>query len=151
MIISKTMGPPIFPIPFDSLKAKINYSEDCPISFRVDSVEIFPINLSHPNVGMGYKFIEDGKKFVFLTDNELEYRHRGGRSFQEYVDFAEDADLLIENTQTGRTISRHNLRIIDRLFESTACLVGRTVAVSSPSKRKRIKSIVATLKAVVEG
>jgi ATP phosphoribosyltransferase len=36
----------------------------------------------------------------------------------------EDADLLIENTQTGRTIARHNLRIIDTLFESTACLIG---------------------------
>jgi ATP phosphoribosyltransferase len=62
----------------------------------------------------------------------------------------EDADLLIENTQTGRTISRHNLRIIDRLFESTACLVGSTVAVASPKKRKRIKAIMATLKAAVE-
>jgi ATP phosphoribosyltransferase len=63
----------------------------------------------------------------------------------------EDADLLIENTQTGRTISRHNLRIIDRLFESTACLVGSTVAASSPNKKKRMESIVATLKAAVEG
>ena len=36
----------------------------------------------------------------------------------------EDADLLIENTQTGRTIARHNLKIIDTLFESTACLIG---------------------------
>lgn len=51
------------------------------MSFRTDSIEIFPINLSHPNVGMGYKFIEDGKTMVFLTDNELGYRHRDGRTF----------------------------------------------------------------------
>ena len=37
----------------------------------------------------------------------------------------EDADLLIENTETGSTIARHNLKIIDTLFESTACVVGR--------------------------
>jgi ATP phosphoribosyltransferase len=62
----------------------------------------------------------------------------------------EDADLLIENTQTGRTISRHNLRIIDRLFESTACLIGSTIAVPNMYKRKRIESIVASFQSAVE-
>lgn len=37
----------------------------------------------------------------------------------------EDADILIENTETGGTLRRHNLRILAVLFESTACLVGR--------------------------
>ncbi|MEE9202323.1 MAG: ATP phosphoribosyltransferase [Dehalococcoidia bacterium] len=36
----------------------------------------------------------------------------------------EDADLLIENTQTGQTLARHGLKIIDVLFESTACVIG---------------------------
>jgi len=36
----------------------------------------------------------------------------------------EDADLLIENTQTGKTLAKHGLRIIDTLFESSACLIG---------------------------
>ncbi len=58
----------------------------------------------------------------------------------------EDADLLIENTQTGRTIARHNLKIIDTLFESTACLIGNTSGVKS----KRIKSITENLRAAVE-
>ncbi len=62
----------------------------------------------------------------------------------------EDADLLIENTQTGRTIARHNLKIIDTLFESTACLIGNKDSVSSSTKGERIKSITETLRAVVE-
>jgi ATP phosphoribosyltransferase len=62
----------------------------------------------------------------------------------------EDADLLIENTQTGQTIARHNLNIIDTLFESTACLIGNTDSISSPSKRKRIKSITEMLRRAVE-
>jgi len=62
----------------------------------------------------------------------------------------EDADLLIENTQTGRTIARHNLKIIDTLFESTACLIGSTKRVSSSVKRERIKSIIETLQNAVE-
>ncbi|MFC2047231.1 ATP phosphoribosyltransferase [Chloroflexota bacterium] len=62
----------------------------------------------------------------------------------------EDADLLIENTETGRTIARHNLKIIDTLFESTACLIGRKDSLPSPGKSKRIKSITETLQAAVE-
>jgi len=63
----------------------------------------------------------------------------------------EDADLLIENTETGRTIARHNLRIIDTFFESTACLIGSTGRVFSSTKRERIKSIIETLRTAVEG
>jgi ATP phosphoribosyltransferase len=61
----------------------------------------------------------------------------------------EDADLLIENTETGSTIARHNLKIIDTLFESTARLIGNNNSVVSPSKAKRIKSITKTLRAAV--
>ena len=98
-LISKAMSAPLFPIQFDQLTAKINYAADCPLSFNIDSIEIYPINLSHPNIGMGYKFVEDDKIFVFLTDNELGYRHRNGRTFDEYAEFAKDADLLIHDAE----------------------------------------------------
>jgi ATP phosphoribosyltransferase len=62
----------------------------------------------------------------------------------------EDADLLIENTETGRTLARHNLKIIDTLFESTACLIGRKDGVFSPGKGERIRSITETLRTAVE-
>ena len=62
----------------------------------------------------------------------------------------EDADLLIENTETGRTLTRHNLKIIDTLFESTACLIGGKDSILSSSKRERIKSITETLQTAVE-
>jgi ATP phosphoribosyltransferase len=62
----------------------------------------------------------------------------------------EDADLLVENTQTGRTITRHNLKIIDNLFESTACLIGNKDSISSSSKTERIKSITENLRTAVK-
>jgi len=62
----------------------------------------------------------------------------------------EDADLLIENTQTGRTIDRHNLKIVDTLFQSSACLIGNKNSVSNRNKEKRIKSLINTLRAVVD-
>jgi ATP phosphoribosyltransferase len=61
----------------------------------------------------------------------------------------EDADLLIENTETGGTIARHNLKIIDTLFESTARLIGRKEKQSDPVKQKRIDNIVKLLGAAV--
>ena len=62
----------------------------------------------------------------------------------------EDADLLVENTQTGRTIARHNLKIIDTLFESTACLIGRADGQSNSTKVKRVESIIEMLRVAVE-
>jgi len=61
----------------------------------------------------------------------------------------EDADMLIENTETGRTIARHNLKIIDTLFISTGCLVGSREDVSGV-KKKKIEAIVARLRQAVE-
>ena len=85
----------------------------------------------------------------YARDNHLAYRIIPTWGASEAF-LPEDADLLIENTQTGRTIARHNLKIIDTIFESTACLIGNAKRVSSPTKQKRIKSIIQTLQAAVK-
>jgi ATP phosphoribosyltransferase len=54
----------------------------------------------------------------------------------------DDADLLIENTQTGKTLARHNLKIVDTLFESTACLIGNVNARSNKFKQARLDKII---------
>jgi ATP phosphoribosyltransferase len=62
----------------------------------------------------------------------------------------EDADLLIENTETGGTIARHNLKIIDTLFESTACLIGSKKLIDSALKKNRMEALIKALKGAVE-
>lgn len=54
----------------------------------------------------------------------------------------EDADVLIENTETGRTLAKHNLKIIETLFESTGCLIGNSYSLADPLKQQRIASLV---------
>jgi len=54
----------------------------------------------------------------------------------------EDADLLIENTQTGKTLAQHNLKIVDTLCQSSACLVGNKGSLGSPAKVGRIALLV---------
>lgn len=61
----------------------------------------------------------------------------------------EDADLLIENTQTGRTLAEHKLKIIDTLFESTACLIGNRDSLSRPAKARIMHDIAAWLKSAL--
>jgi phosphoribosyl 1,2-cyclic phosphodiesterase len=98
-MLSKIMAPPNFPVNFDAITAQISYQDTCADSFELGSVTITPIALNHPNQGSGYKFEEDGKCFIFLTDNELGSRHEGGLDYQDYLNFSRGADLLIHDAE----------------------------------------------------
>ncbi|MFH2202321.1 MAG: MBL fold metallo-hydrolase [Elusimicrobiota bacterium] len=97
--ISHQMSPPYFPIEFKHLKAKFNFGDDCLPPGDIGLVVLGAIPLSHPNGGYGFKFTKAGKRLVFLTDNELDHAHAGGRAREDYLDFCRDADLLIHDAQ----------------------------------------------------
>ncbi len=98
-IVSGTMQPPNFPIRFESVQAHFTYYETCEKPFSIGSMDVEAILLSHPNQGIGYKFTEEGKTFVFLTDNELQYTHPRGLKFDDYREFSTNADLLIHDAE----------------------------------------------------
>ena len=98
-MLARTMEAPNFPVNFDSIHANISYQNTCIKSYTLSSMIITPIALSHPNQGSGYKFEEDGKSFVFLTDNELRFKHEGGLDFQDYLEFSRSADLLFHDAE----------------------------------------------------
>ena len=83
----------------DKQAKEFDATKEGPTTFDIGSVTVAPIALSHPNGGSGYKFIEDGKSFVFLTDNELGYIHPGGLGFNDYLEFAGGADLLMHDAE----------------------------------------------------
>lgn len=101
--LSRQMESPYFPIEFNYMKANFNYHCDQPKSgngnCRIGSIEFHAFPLNHPDGGYGFKFVEKGKAFVFLTDNELGFRHAGGLSNEQYVAFCRDADLLFHDAQ----------------------------------------------------
>ena len=66
---------------------------------QIGPVLVTPIQLSHPNQGIGYKFVEDNKSFVFLTDNELALRHSGGGDYSDYLALRRGADLLVHDSE----------------------------------------------------
>jgi len=98
-MMTRVMSPPNFPIKYEDIKALITYEKGCPNGFFIDTLKIDPINLSHPNSGCGYKFTENDKTFVFLTDNELGHIHPWGKTLDEYVQFSKNADLLIHDCE----------------------------------------------------
>lgn len=98
-MILKVLAPPNFPVKYSDLSASIVYEDADPSGFEIGSVWVEPIHLSHPNGGSGYKFIEDDKSFVFLTDNELGFVHPGGLEFGDYLEFSKGVDLLIHDAE----------------------------------------------------
>lgn len=98
-MISAPMNPPYFPVDYQDIQAKISYIGLCGEEVQVGSITVSSIPLSHPNQGMGYRFMEDGKSFVFLTDNEPTYPHLGGRDWCDYVEFSRGADLLMHDSE----------------------------------------------------
>lgn len=90
---------PHFPIPSSALTAEIQYHSLDLSPFDINGTVITPVPLNHPNGGLGYKIEDRGHRFVFLTDNELNHAHPGGLHFQDYADFACDAELLIHDAE----------------------------------------------------
>lgn len=58
----------------------------------------------------------------------------------------EDADLLIEGTETGKTIEVNNLKIIDNIYRSTTCVIGRDGAELSGRRREVYGEILARMR-----
>ena len=107
-ILAKQMRPPYFPVDYDDISADVSYHGLCEDTFSIGPVRITPIYLSHPNRAIGYRFMERGASFVFLTDNELTHHHPGGLDFNAYRDFSEGADLFIHDAEfTDRRVCPH--------------------------------------------
>lgn len=98
-VLERVMSPPYFPVNYSQIKATLHHEDACPMDFQIGSVSVAPISLSHPNGGSGYKFTEDGKSFVFLTDNELGFNHPAGMTREDYLAFCRGTDFLIHDAE----------------------------------------------------
>lgn len=96
-VLHEVMRTPFFPITLNDLKANLVFDKSLNHSFSIGSIRIESIPTSHNNGGLGYRFTENGKSFVFLTDNELGFDHPGSMGFDAYVEFSRNADLLFHD------------------------------------------------------
>ena len=63
----------------------------------------------------------------------------------------ENADLIIDVTNTGSTMEQNNLKITETIMESSAALIANKKALAEPQKKEKIYDILTLLKGVVDG
>ncbi|MEM4311303.1 MAG: ATP phosphoribosyltransferase [Nitrososphaerales archaeon] len=62
----------------------------------------------------------------------------------------EDADAIVDVTETGTTLEKNNLKAIEVLMESSAVLIANKDSIRDENKREKIYDIVTLLKGVIE-
>jgi ATP phosphoribosyltransferase len=63
----------------------------------------------------------------------------------------DDADMIIDNTSSGRTLQDNGLRIIGTILESSTRFVASHTALADPEKRNRIEELAMLFHAVLDG
>jgi len=96
--IRSQMSAPQFPVPFDALGAEVTFDVQKPLTpYQVEGFEIDSIQQNHPGISYGYRFRKDGKTAVYSTDSE--HTHEAYEDGYPFVDFFQNADLLIFDAQ----------------------------------------------------
>jgi len=99
-ILKGFMTAPYCPVDLNDLPSSVKFDKIGTAPFKLGGMRVIPIPLSHPNGGMGFRFEEGKRSFVFLTDNELEYDgHPTGLSFDDYAELCKGADLLMHDAE----------------------------------------------------
>jgi len=63
----------------------------------------------------------------------------------------ENADCIMDATETGSTLDANNLKIIETVMQSSAVLIANKKALADPQKKEKIYDILTLLKGVVDG
>lgn len=63
----------------------------------------------------------------------------------------EDTDAIIDLIETGTTLERNNLKVIETILESSAVLIANRQALRQRAKREKIYDIMTLLKGVIDG
>lgn len=90
-----------FPVNSDELLANINIVAATPMldPIILGTVTILRHQLNHPSAGSAYLFKQNGNSFAYVTDNELQPPNHQFTTIEQWVDFIQDVDLLIHDSQ----------------------------------------------------
>jgi len=126
----------LFPLGFGAVKIVAAVSQEMPVT-NIDElrslVQGSPDHIRAPlKVASEYINIAD----KYLRDNHINpYKLIPTWGASEAF-LPEDAAMLIDNVQTGKTLEQHKLKIIDVLFRSWACLIANSDAIGASSQKK---------------
>jgi ATP phosphoribosyltransferase len=134
----------LFALGFGTVKIVAAVSQKMPVNnvdelrLLVQSGRFTPLKIASEYINIADKYIRDNR----INPYKLIPTWGAGEAF-----LPEDADMLIDNTQTGKTIEQHKLRILDVLFQSSACLIANKDSLASSNKKEKIKFLTQKLRA----
>ncbi len=62
----------------------------------------------------------------------------------------EDADMMVDNTETGRTIRENNLKVVKELLKSSTRIIANKKSLEDPFKKKKINDMLTVIKSVLD-
>jgi len=103
----------------------------------------------------GFRPLRVASEYTNIADRYLRDNHIGAYKVVPTWGASEaflpdDADLLVDNTQTGKTLVDNHLKIIEVILRSSACLIANAESLKAPSKKARIDHLCALLAGAVE-
>ena len=138
----------LFPIGFGTVKIVAAVSQEMPVA-NIDELRSLvqgspdrirtPLKVASEYINLADKYLRDNH----INPYKLIPTWGASEAF-----LPEDADMLIDNVQTGKTLKQHKLKIIDVLFRSCACLIANSDAiVASSHKKEKLEFLTQKLRA----
>jgi ATP phosphoribosyltransferase len=134
----------LFALGFGTVKIVAAVSQEMPVAdvdglrSLVQNGEFAPLKVASEYINIADKYIRDNR----INPYKLIPTWGASEAF-----LPEDADMLIDNTQTGKTLEQHKLRILDVLFQSSACLIANKDRLASSDKKEKIRFLTQKLRA----
>ncbi|MDR1306734.1 MAG: ATP phosphoribosyltransferase [Treponema sp.] len=120
---------------------------------RVSIVAAAPLELGDD--ALKEKKLVVATEYVRLAENWLkqqDYRYRILRTYGATEVFPpDDADMIVDNTSSGRTLKDNGLRIVSTLLESSTCFAASKTAMADDKKRSLIEELAMLFQAVLNG
>jgi len=140
----------LFALGFGTVKIVAAVSQEMPVS---NINELRSLVQSSPDViGAPLKVASE---YINIADKYLQDNHINPYKLiptwgASEAFLPEDADMLIDNVQTGKTLEQHKLKIIDVLFRSSACLIANKDSLASSDKKEKMEFLTQKLRAGLE-
>jgi len=134
----------LFALGFGAVKIVAAVSQEIPVAdidelrSLVQSSKFAPLKVASEYINIADKYLRDNH----INPYKLIPTWGASEAF-----LPEDADMLIDNVQTGRTLKQHKLRIIDVLFRSSACLIANKDSLASSDKKGKMELLTQKLRA----
>jgi ATP phosphoribosyltransferase len=134
----------LFVLGFGAVKVVAAVSQEMPVAdicelkALIQSDKFTPLKVASEYINIADRYLHDNR----INPCKLIPTWGASEAF-----LPEDADMLIDNVQTGKTLEQHKLKIIDVLFQSSACLIANKNSLASPDKKEKMGFLAQKLRA----